>query len=992
MKDIDVHNSVGEIPVTSLEMLAGNSIEERVTSLVRYSDIVIFSKTTCEFCKESKKMLSGLNVSFKVVEVNAIKNGDAVHNAVKRMSKQKTVPIIYIKGELIGGCSDLNRMHASGELLRKLRSLQKHKNIPVSKGHLFGNLDRPWESTAAIHPVFAFPDTLNSNTIRVKAVLIFVTAVCGAVFWDSRGMHWVICGLMADFILSFFFGGAFSLLANLADIVTCRMKPKWVAGPPKQFAALCGIVFSGTATALFFGGNGTKTTDILGAIFCAMLAGASGMEAFLDFCAGCAIFSLMIRLGLIRDAVYKMHICRVDETRLLWEDNHENHHYLEPKIIVKSTASTESYESDSLPLLSPASAVYKQKELDEWKHKFHPVKYVQVTYFLWPLALSTQALAFRTATDVLKSPVWLWEAIAYIAAIVFVVLLCLYAAKTVFYFRKVYKEWTNPLIGPTFGVISLTLAILGYCLNDASKTVAEVFVWIGTCTLFLLTVYFIARWVSVRHDIEHVHHTWMIIPVGNFINGSILVLVNSQYSEVGLALFGIALLMWIALFTITLQKTVVSHNSDDRLRVNIFIWVAAPAAASFSWSVVGGAVGMDSFARLLYMVSAILLCCLCYTVFPYRFSLKGNMENLSMGVHTVAFSFNAVATVGLMYHISINTPVTTWIAFAGLVAGAWLTTLYSLQTVTSILDKRVFRPEFKWGPASAFNRLIHETIRGMSVKLLVLVEDPEACTNPEFLELWSLFKQLHHVHSNQEDVYFFPLMSEFVPNLPQHAEEEHEEHRLALEHIDQLIEGAQTTENDADVHKSSSSSVENISISAETPVAIDGVPHISVKRNKAEPDTDGTTDLPYRDNVRHHYANEDLGKDKSTALHKAMITMMKEFEEHLVWEELNIQPIGRKYVPLELQKKVVREMWESVPASSWRVLVPVIISYMPYHSMRVRWLRGILWAMPERAQQVGLYVYHGVSDTMWISLSMDVPEIIPRIRDGREAMQWNRYY
>lgn len=46
-----------------------------------------------------------------------------------------------------------------------------------------------------------------------------------------------------------------------------------------------------------------------------------------------------------------------------------------------------------------------------------------------------------------------------------------------------------------------------------------------------------------------------------------------------------------------------------------------------------------------------------------------------------------------------------------------------------------------------------------------------------------------------------------------------------------------------------------------------------------------------------------------------------------------------------------------------------------------------VWAMPERAQQLGLMVYRVVDDVTWVEVARDLPEVIPRGLPG-----YRRYY
>jgi hypothetical protein len=83
-----------------------------------------------------------------------------------------------------------------------------------------------------------------------------------------------------------FAGGRASIQGTIAELFSYYFKREMVAGPPKQFAAFCGIMFSGLATLfLFLGGEGEYGAGdgegffITGQIILGALAVAAGMEA-----------------------------------------------------------------------------------------------------------------------------------------------------------------------------------------------------------------------------------------------------------------------------------------------------------------------------------------------------------------------------------------------------------------------------------------------------------------------------------------------------------------------------------------------------------------------------------------------------------------------------------------------------------------------------------------------------------------------------------------
>ena len=80
----------------------------------------MFSKTTCPYCKDAKSQFRQLGVEFKTIELDQMQSGRAMQQALLKISKQSTVPNIFINRNHVGGCSDLIKKIHSGEVKRLL--------------------------------------------------------------------------------------------------------------------------------------------------------------------------------------------------------------------------------------------------------------------------------------------------------------------------------------------------------------------------------------------------------------------------------------------------------------------------------------------------------------------------------------------------------------------------------------------------------------------------------------------------------------------------------------------------------------------------------------------------------------------------------------------------------------------------------------------------------------------------------------------------------
>ncbi|BGP53020.1 hypothetical protein JCM8202_004104 [Rhodotorula sphaerocarpa] len=103
-------------PVSQEQAQAARDTAE---GLIR-SPIAVFSKSYCPYCTEAKSILSSLGQTprMKVLELDREALGGPVQQylAEKAGASRVTVPQIYIKGENIGGCSELKKLQREGKL------------------------------------------------------------------------------------------------------------------------------------------------------------------------------------------------------------------------------------------------------------------------------------------------------------------------------------------------------------------------------------------------------------------------------------------------------------------------------------------------------------------------------------------------------------------------------------------------------------------------------------------------------------------------------------------------------------------------------------------------------------------------------------------------------------------------------------------------------------------------------------------------------------
>ena len=100
----------------------GEEVKERVKELIKHcpEGVYIFSKSYCPFCRKVKALFEELGQSFCATELDQTADGAAIQAVLLEMTKQRTVPSVFVKGQHVGGNDDVQAMAKSGELQRLL--------------------------------------------------------------------------------------------------------------------------------------------------------------------------------------------------------------------------------------------------------------------------------------------------------------------------------------------------------------------------------------------------------------------------------------------------------------------------------------------------------------------------------------------------------------------------------------------------------------------------------------------------------------------------------------------------------------------------------------------------------------------------------------------------------------------------------------------------------------------------------------------------------
>src|SRR5271168_4519092 len=99
-----------------------NPIREAISSAIAGNDVILFMKGTpeapaCGFSARTAGALQALDVPFAAVDVLP---DPRIRQELSAISNWPTIPQLFVRGELIGGCDIVMEMFESGELAQTL--------------------------------------------------------------------------------------------------------------------------------------------------------------------------------------------------------------------------------------------------------------------------------------------------------------------------------------------------------------------------------------------------------------------------------------------------------------------------------------------------------------------------------------------------------------------------------------------------------------------------------------------------------------------------------------------------------------------------------------------------------------------------------------------------------------------------------------------------------------------------------------------------------
>lgn len=97
-----------------------HSIVKEVQDAVAHNAVVVVGMAINPMPKRARKALDAAKVTYAYLEYGSYFNTWRKRNALKMWTGWPTFPMVFVKGTLVGGASDVEALIASGELAKML--------------------------------------------------------------------------------------------------------------------------------------------------------------------------------------------------------------------------------------------------------------------------------------------------------------------------------------------------------------------------------------------------------------------------------------------------------------------------------------------------------------------------------------------------------------------------------------------------------------------------------------------------------------------------------------------------------------------------------------------------------------------------------------------------------------------------------------------------------------------------------------------------------
>jgi tellurite resistance protein len=291
-----------------------------------------------------------------------------------------------------------------------------------------------------------------------------------------------------------------------------------------------------------------------------------------------------------------------------------------------------------------------------------------------PLGLAGLATAWHAAGAKLGTPAAVSDAIDILAAVVLLVLGCLYAAQGP---RRVLADLRDPVQAPFLAVPSIIAMMLAAALASVSFAAGRVLVVIFLAVTVAVAGWLGGQWIAGDLDQASVHPGYYLPAVAGGLVGAIT-LSQVHLHALAEAAFGLGVLSWVLLGSVVLGRLITTKRLPAALQPVTAIELAPPALVGVAWFAVAGGRGISVVAYAIggYLVLMVLVQARLISVYrKLRFS---------PGFWAFTFAYAIAITCALDWITRTNPPGATGYTIAAIAAITLFIAAIAVRTLIAI--------------------------------------------------------------------------------------------------------------------------------------------------------------------------------------------------------------------------------------------------------------------------------------------------------------------
>ncbi|XP_069139271.1 uncharacterized protein [Argopecten irradians] len=96
--------------------------KKEIDDTLKKHKVVVYSKSYCPYCKNAKKALSDLGITYEAIELDQKPDGESTQGILKTMTGASSVPRVFINGKFFGGGDDTVAGAKNGKIMSLLKA------------------------------------------------------------------------------------------------------------------------------------------------------------------------------------------------------------------------------------------------------------------------------------------------------------------------------------------------------------------------------------------------------------------------------------------------------------------------------------------------------------------------------------------------------------------------------------------------------------------------------------------------------------------------------------------------------------------------------------------------------------------------------------------------------------------------------------------------------------------------------------------------------